>query len=153
MVSNVKLPQIENLKNKNNFQISLFNSIDIRLRAHKRNVMRSAAPPFRFIFLCFFSKEGRADAVPTTRNYTPDSPDLDERRGQPLRSAMARSRPGGTALLITVTSAPSKFNCRAENFLLYLEVTVKRSTRNSQLMPLGQRRRQQLRHSIHSHGT
>lgn len=54
--------------------------------------------------------EGRADAVPTTRNYTPDSPDLDERRGQPLRSAMARSRPGGTALLIMVTSAPSKFN-------------------------------------------
>ena len=47
--------------------------------------------------------EGRADAVPTTRNYTPDSPDLDERRGQPLRSAMARSRPGGTALMITVT--------------------------------------------------
>lgn len=54
----------------------------------------------RFFFL--EKKEGRADAVPTTRNYTPDSPDLDERRGQPLRSAMARSRPGGTALLITV---------------------------------------------------
>ena len=46
--------------------------------------------------------DGRADAVPTTRNYTPDSPDLDERRGQPHRSAMARSRPGGTAFMITV---------------------------------------------------
>lgn len=53
--------------------------------------------------------EGRADAVPTTRNCTPDSPDLDERRGQPHRSAMVRSRPGGTAFLITVASAPSKF--------------------------------------------
>ena len=71
--------------------------------------------------LLFFAsyKEGRADAVPTTRNYTPDSPDLDERRGQPLRSAMARSRPGGTALMITVTSAPSKFNCRATNWASY----------------------------------
>ena len=46
--------------------------------------------------------EGRADAVPTTRYYTPDSPGLDERRGQPLRSAKARSRPGGTAYMITV---------------------------------------------------
>lgn len=63
--------------------------------------------------------EGRADAVPTIRNYTPDSPDLDERRGQPLRSAMARSRPGGTALLITVTSAPSKFNGGIYTFLKY----------------------------------
>ena len=64
------------------------------------------------LLLLFFEMEGRANAVPTTRNYTPDSPDLDERRGQPHRSAMVRSRPGGTAYLITVsTSAPSKFNC------------------------------------------
>lgn len=84
-----------------------------------------------FFFSCFFSKEGRADAVPTTRNYTPDSPDLDERRGQPLRSAMARSRPGGTALLITVTSAPSKFNCRAENLLLYLDNALRRHSQLS----------------------
>ena len=54
--------------------------------------------------------EGRAYAVPTTINYTPDSPDLDERRGQPHRSAMVRPRPGGTTFVIIVTSAPSKFN-------------------------------------------
>ena len=54
--------------------------------------------------------EGRAYAVPATINYTPDSPDLDERRGQLHRSAMVKPRPGGTAFVITVTSAPSKFN-------------------------------------------
>ena len=60
--------------------------------------------------LFFLRKEGRANAVPTTINYTPDSPDLDERRGQPHRSAMVRPRPGGTTFVIIVTSAPSKFN-------------------------------------------
>lgn len=83
-----------------------------------------------------FKKEGRADAVPTTRNYTPDSPDLDERRGQPLRSAMARSRPGGTALMITVTSAPSKFKHKLENCLLYLACTNHTARHTFPLTPL-----------------
>lgn len=30
------------------------------------------------------------------------------RKGQPYRGAMARPRPGGTAFMITVSSAPSK---------------------------------------------
>ena len=55
-------------------------------------------------------RQGRANAAPTTINYTPDSPDLDERRGQPHRSAMVGPRPGGTTFVIIVTSAPSKFN-------------------------------------------
>ena len=31
------------------------------------------------------------------------------RKGQPNRSAMEKPRPGGTAFLITVTSAPGKY--------------------------------------------
>ena len=66
-------------------------------------ISRASSACYSGFFVFSSEKEGRADAVPTTRNYTPDSPDLDERRGQPLRSAMARSRPGGTALMITIT--------------------------------------------------
>ena len=78
-----------------------------------------------FFFFACSQKEGRADAVPTTRNYTPDSPDLDERRGQPHRSAMVRPRPGGTAFVITVTSAPSKFNDgRSNGTLSSLTITT-----------------------------
>jgi hypothetical protein len=39
----------------------------------------------------------------------------DNRRGQPHRSAMEEPRPGGTALMITVSPTPGKydFNCSA----------------------------------------
>ena len=76
------------------------------------------------VLLIFFHLEGRAYAVPTTINYTPDSPDLDERRGQPHRSAMVRPRPGGTAYMITVTSAPSKFNDGKSRPLQFFVYTV-----------------------------
>ena len=91
---------------------------EVALSFNTAGVQRLAGAAFA-IFAIFWwnfyfslANGGTQDAVPTTINYTPDSPDLDERRGQPLRSAMARSRPGGTAYMITVTSAPSKFNCQ-----------------------------------------
>ena len=47
---------------------------------------------------------------PTNKNYAPEVTHIwGDRRGQPNRSAMERPRPGGTALVITVSSVPGKY--------------------------------------------
>ena len=55
------------------------------------------------------------------------------RKGQPNRSAMEKPRPGGTAFLITVTSAPGKYDflCFKSRFIPTNDRDRKRETATS----------------------
>lgn len=58
------------------------------------------------IFLCPGQRERSPDYQ---KLYARDTHIRGIRKGQPNRSAMEKPRPGGTAFLITVTSAPGKY--------------------------------------------
>lgn len=59
--------------------------------------------------LVFIIGGTRLNAVPTNKNYTFDSLMRASAGFSSHRSAMMEPRPGGTAIVTTVTSRPSKF--------------------------------------------
>jgi len=82
--------------------------VELYYTVHRSTVWRRYIP-YTFHLLLLSNGGTRYPAVPTIKNCALDSPDEGERRGQFHLSAMAEPHPGGTAFMITVTPAPSKF--------------------------------------------
>lgn len=82
------------------------------------------------IFICPGQRERSPDYQ---KLYARDTHIRGIRKGQPNRSAMEKPRPGGTAFLITVTSAPGKYALLPfeSQLILSIDRYYQRETRTS----------------------